>query len=1190
MQMRHPFRSSLCVFFAFLLLASCFAIAQESEEKERFGRKDDPAAREQWFRRGRQTRNGQPAAKMLHQAYQAKMKLRAARESKFRALATSHSKVDSPLAASVGTWTNLGPRPIFDSQTVPNGYGPTSGRVTAVVVDQSDSTGNTVYAAGAYGGLWKSTNAASTDPTLVQWTPLIDDQATLAVGAIALQPGHSNTILVGTGEPNYAGDSYFGVGILRSNDGGATWTTIAQSTDGSSLYGAGISQFAFSTANTNTVVAAASWATNGPYLNATPSNGLPGLFISTNAGATWTVAPLTDDGSNYFTGNVSSIVYNPKQDKFYAVVPYEGVYVSQGTSAAGFTSFRRMTNQPGKSGVLSVSACPASGSPSCPLLRGAMTVRPVLSGSDPDQMYVWFVADGSGDSSDDQGIWKSTTDNSGNVTWSSISDTGITNCGDSYGCGTTQSFYNLYLNAVPNGANTDLYAGTINIYKCSISSANPTCATTAFQNLTHAYGCSAVAGVHPDQHAFDFLQSNPAIAYFGNDGGIYRSLAAQTSLHNGSCTGTNAFDNLNNHIGSLTQFMWGTNHPTDPGTIMGGTQDNGTMAISPSSPAGGDAGWWEVNGGDGGYDWIDPVTPTNWYSAYTYVSVQYCTSTINCNTDTFDPLIIESNSANIHQTDGDLSNFYTPYILDPAKPTQIILGTCRVWRGPNVSTSWPNNSTANAISHKLGQTSNAACGGTDDMIQSIAAGGPSGPNGSKVMYVGTSGGHVYTTSNADTGIATWTEITGSINPNGFPISGAAIDWNDPTGMTAWVTIQGFTSSGLGHVWVTYDGGASWRQAGTNLPNVPVNDIAEDPTSPTLYVATDSGVWTASTDYSAVWNEVGPTSGTGYLPNVAVLHLAVFHNLGDHRLRAWTHGRGVWETGLSTPDLTITPDPVNFQLAVGSTATASVMITNNTSGAITLGTPSLNTDLPVEYTLLPSLTTCTSSLASAATCAVGIQFAPTAIGENGATLSITSSSPNIPLIQVLLEGNATQAATDFSLDTTNLIPSATATAGTAASFGSFVVKASPTGGTFSSAVTFTCSGLPSKSACAFSPSSSVSQSGSSVALMITTTAATTAINSTPLRPFLASGTVAFALCLPGLLLMCSVSRRKKWWMMSATFLLALACLGTISCGGGGSKPQPPPTTIPGTPTGTYTITITGTYGSTTHTQTVTLTVQ
>jgi hypothetical protein len=488
--MRPFLRHSLCAFLSTVFILSCLASAQDPDEKPRFGRQDDPAAREQWFRKGRQTRNGQPAAKMLHQAHIAKMRLRAQRESQLRSAAASGKPLNSALAASVGTWTNLGPRPIVPNPSVPDGYGNLAGRVTAVVVDQTDPTGNTVLAAGAYGGVWRSTNAAAADPTLVQWTPLIDDQPTLSVGAIALQPGNSNLILVGTGEPNYGFDSYYGVGIMQSANGGASWNTITIASTPSQnydLYGTGVSQFAFSTKATNVVVAATSFATFFPSNSPQLGSPIAGTLLSTNAGTSWTVIPFTNDNSKFYAASASSVVYNSKEDKFYAVLPYFGVYVSQGTSATGFTSFIRLKNQPGKAGALSTAACPDSFSSACPLLRGTLTVRPVLNANDPDQMYMWFVADGNGDAADDQGIWKSSTDSTGTVTWTSVSDTGITACGDSYGCGTKQSFYNLYLNAVPNGVNTDPYAGTINIYKCSITSSNPTCATTPFKNLTHVY-------------------------------------------------------------------------------------------------------------------------------------------------------------------------------------------------------------------------------------------------------------------------------------------------------------------------------------------------------------------------------------------------------------------------------------------------------------------------------------------------------------------------------------------------------------------------------------------------------------------------------------------------------------------------------------------------------------------------------
>ena len=109
------------------------------------------------------------------------------------------------------------------------------------------------------------------------------------------------------------------------------------------------------------------------------------------------------------------------------------------------------------------------------------------------------------------------------------------------GCGTEQGIYNLELAAVPDGQVTDLYAGAVNLYKCRITSATPTCGGTApdtFVNLTHAYGCppafGSIAHVHPNQHALSFLQisnNTQVVMYFATDGGIYRALDGEIHDH-----------------------------------------------------------------------------------------------------------------------------------------------------------------------------------------------------------------------------------------------------------------------------------------------------------------------------------------------------------------------------------------------------------------------------------------------------------------------------------------------------------------------------------------------------------------------------------------------------------------------------------------------------------------------------------
>jgi hypothetical protein len=168
--------------------------------------------------------DGQLTAVLRHQAYQQKIRLRKLRSS-------AHAVAAVPHVVSSG-WVPLGPAPLTSDATGDGSqdYGDVSGRATAVAIDRADTTGNTVYIGGAYGGVWKSTNAASINAADVTWAPVLDYAETLAVGAIAIQPGNTdpskNVILVGTGEPNSSADSYYGLGVLRSADAGLTWTLI----------------------------------------------------------------------------------------------------------------------------------------------------------------------------------------------------------------------------------------------------------------------------------------------------------------------------------------------------------------------------------------------------------------------------------------------------------------------------------------------------------------------------------------------------------------------------------------------------------------------------------------------------------------------------------------------------------------------------------------------------------------------------------------------------------------------------------------------------------------------------------------------------------------------------------------------------------------------------------------------------
>src|SRR5437763_8348300 len=110
------------------------------------------------------------------------------------------------------SWTAIGPAPIPNGQTDPanaNGISqtqsPVSGRTTAIAVDPTNS--NIAYVGTAQGGLYRTLNGGAS------WTPLLDNALALAVGSVKIDPKDRTKVLVGTGEGNFSGDSYVGVGV-----------------------------------------------------------------------------------------------------------------------------------------------------------------------------------------------------------------------------------------------------------------------------------------------------------------------------------------------------------------------------------------------------------------------------------------------------------------------------------------------------------------------------------------------------------------------------------------------------------------------------------------------------------------------------------------------------------------------------------------------------------------------------------------------------------------------------------------------------------------------------------------------------------------------------------------------------------------------------------------------------------------
>jgi hypothetical protein len=135
-----------------------------------------------------------------------------------------------------------------------------------------------------------------------------------------------------------------------------------------------------------------------------------------------------------------------------------------------------------------------------------------------------------------------------------------------------------------------------------------------------------------------------------------------------------------------------------------------------------------------------------------------------------------------------------------------------------------------------------------------------------------------------------------------------------------------------------------------------------------------------------------------------------------------------------------------------------------------------------------------------------------------------------------------------------------------------------------AVTFTCSGLPAKTSCTFAPNQVAAGSAPTNVVMTITTTAATAMGLRGPRVFYAGWLGFSAAGLFGMVVVGVRKKSRKKAVVLATFSLLLMLL-MIGCGGGyvGSG------TVPGTPSGTSTVTVTGASTNFTHSTTLRLTV-
>lgn len=187
---------------------------------------------------------------------------------------------------------------------------PSSGAISAIVPHPSNQ--NLVYIGTVNGGVWRTNNALATNP---RWKPLTDDQRSLSIGGLAMDFSDSsgNTLVAGFGRrsslANLGGAQR---GLIRTTDGGATWTAL------------GVTALAGRSAKDiivrgSLIMVAVPRTDNGTN---------PGLYRSIDGGVNWdNVSGFA--GSGLPAGGVTFLARDPSNtDRFYVHVSNVGVFRS----------------------------------------------------------------------------------------------------------------------------------------------------------------------------------------------------------------------------------------------------------------------------------------------------------------------------------------------------------------------------------------------------------------------------------------------------------------------------------------------------------------------------------------------------------------------------------------------------------------------------------------------------------------------------------------------------------------------------------------------------------------------------------------------------------------------------------------------------------------------------------------------
>jgi hypothetical protein len=703
------------------------------------------------------------------------------------------------------------------------GAGLVAGRITGLAVD-----GNYIYAGGADGGVFRSSDSGAT------FTPITDGLPTLSVGDLEL--GADGSLWLATGEGNTGGTAYVGSGIYRLTSPRTSVFTSASRVGGQELESTSINQIKFDTLGN---------------IYAATSRGVWRHSASTNSGA-WARVLEPVPGSTYPYDNICNDVAIAPLTSSQRIIAncawrgggaYNGFYLS----TDGGNTFAKVNLLGGidQGDVGNAEfAYSADGSHLYAIVESVNkylhTANTVLSG----------IYDSPG--GDVRGPWNKIGDSQKLAG----QDSALKGSGARGYRPGVQAWYNNFIIVDPADP-LHVIAGLEEVYE----SRNAGGAwTTIGPYWNFDFPCwsffdsqnTCPPAPHSDQHSVAIANGK---LYIGNDGGLYvRNL-----------DGSSVWQSLNANLRTLQYYYVGVGKVAGGVAVSGGLQDNGGSLLLPEDTTG-NGRMGSPFGGDGGDVIVDPDDGCKIAQEYVYLDIEVTT---NCGRSDGTVRAIRD----VAPPD-PFPQFIAPFRADSVNKNHWVAGGEYIWSNPNGFAIQTSAGWTPAFDQGPGH-STTALASQNDVVWSGWC-GPCSNTGFTRGFATNAGG-------------AWHQVA---LPAAFPnrwVAAIAIDSADASGRTAYAGINGFSrrfsegpGAGIGHLWKTIDGGATWSDISGDMPDIPVNDVVLR--NGKLIVATDLATL-ISTDGGAHWSRLASN-----LPFTTVMDL---HLGPDGKLYAATHGRGIW---------------------------------------------------------------------------------------------------------------------------------------------------------------------------------------------------------------------------------------------------------------------------------------------------------